>query len=320
MNTKTDGISSGLVAVAWREKTGYARPFWMYTEFLPFAQNTRDCEALVRLSDAEAIIAKLSSKDRYGVRDECGTPYSFDPTDGGTICVKCQKDKIAQTDAEILEQCRINGIGAERELHLLAQVAAKDAEIRALKQRPAHELREMLRSMQEGEMTVSRGIELVEMWLAGNYSDDQLPPVNNDLTEDQWPMEELRKARTEIERLNRENEDLITLNDPEYKKQAERIKELESDVDEEAHIRDRMAKLLAETAVALKGPEKALHRHGWQDLPDVAAKQSAALKLAREALETCDVGDCSTGHVIDPSFDAVAVDEALAAIDALKGE
>ena len=46
-------------------------------------------------------------------------------------------------------------------------------------------------------------------------------------------------------------------------------------------------------------------------------KQSAALKLAKDALETCDVGDCSTGHVIDPSFDAVAVDEALAAIDAL---
>ena len=90
---------------------------------------------------------------------------------------------------------------------------------------------------------------------------------------------------------------------------------------EEAHIRDRMAQLLAETAVALKGPEKALHRHGWQDLPEVAAKQAAALKLAKEALETCDIGDCSTSDVIMPSFDAVAVDEALAAIDeVLKGE
>ena len=103
-------------------------------------------------------------------------------------------------------------------------------------------------------------------------------------------------------------------------RQAERIKELEADVDEEAHIRDRMAKLLAETAVALKGPEKALHRHGWQDLPDVAAKQSAALKLAKDALESCDVGDYSTGHVITPSFDAVAVDEALAAINEVLGE
>ena len=60
------------------------------------------------------------------------------------------------------------------------------------------------------------------------------------------------------------------------------VAQMKSDLDEEAHIRDRMAQLLAETAVVLKGPEKALHRHGWQDLPDVAAKQSAALKLAKE--------------------------------------
>lgn len=122
---------------------------------------------------AEAIIAKLSSKDRYGVCDECGTPYSFDPTDGGTICVKCQKDKIAQKDAEIIEQCRINGMGAERELVLLGQIE----------------------------------------------------------------------------------------------------------------------------------------------------RQSAALKLAKDALESCDVGDCSTSYVVMPSFDAVAIDEALAAInEVLKGE
>ena len=99
----------------------------------------------------------------------------------------------------------------------------------------------------------------------------------------------------------------------EFYKQAERIKELESDVDEEAHIRDRMAKLLAETAVALKGPEKALHRHGWQDLPDVAAKQSAALKLARQAL---------TSITEKPrAYEGIRMaSQALAAIDALKGE
>lgn len=79
------------------------------------------------------------------------------------------------------------------------------AEAERLKNRPVHELREMLRSMQEGEMTVSRGIELIEMWLAGNYSDDQLPPINNDLGEDQWPMEELRKTRAGVERLRAEN-------------------------------------------------------------------------------------------------------------------
>ena len=46
-------------------------------------------------------------------------------------------------------------------------------------------------------------------------------------------------------------------------------------------------------------------------------KQSAALKMAKDALESCDIGDYSTGHVITPSFDAVAVYGAIAAIDAL---
>ena len=101
-------------------------------------------------------------------------------------------------------------------------------------------------------------------------------------------------------------------------RQAERIKELEADVDEEAHIRDRMAKLLAETAVALKGPEKALHRHGWQDLPEVAAKQSAALKLAREAL--FDMQDSYAAvHGWKDSF-VIAATTAIAAINEVLGE
>ena len=114
---------------------------------------------------------------------------------------------------------------------------------------------------------------------------------------------------------------LVKLSDAEaiIEKQAERIKELESDADEEAHIRDRMAQLLAETAVALKGPEKALHRHGWQDLPEVAAKQSAALKLAREAL--FDMQDSYAAvHGWKDSF-VIAATTAIAAIDSLqKGE
>ena len=94
---------------------------------------------------------------------------------------------------------------------------------------------------------------------------------------------------------------------------------METDLAEEAHIRDRMAQLLAETAVALKGPEKALHRHGWQDLPEVAAKQSAALKLAREAL--FDMQDSYAAvHGWKDSF-VIAATTAIAAIDSLqKGE
>ena len=115
--------------------------------------------------------------------------------------------------------------------------------------------------------------------------------------------------------------------------QTERIKELTDDLEESDAIRDRCAHLLAETAVALKGPEKALHRHGWQDLPEVAAKQSAALKLASLALsegveyvEEPPERNC-TCHLAPPCNDCVehsAVREffiearkALAAIDAL---
>ena len=124
-------ISSGLVAFCYmsdqHEVALFSEPPTdpLYDDMFP----------VVRLSDAEAIIAKLSSKDRYGVCDECGTPYSFDPTDGGTICVKCQKDKIAQKDAEILEQCRINGMGAEREATLLGKVERQSAALKLAKER-----------------------------------------------------------------------------------------------------------------------------------------------------------------------------------------
>ena len=93
----------------------------------------------------------------------------------------------------------------------------------------------------------------------------------------------------------------------------------DAEIAESDHIRDRCAHLLAETAVALKGPEKALHRHGWQDLPEVAAKQSAALKLAREAL--FDMQDSYAAvHGWKDSF-VIAATTAIAAIDSLqKGE
>ena len=82
MNTKTDGISSGLVAphdhpdfvggIVWSE----CELAWINK----------------RISDAEAI--------------------------------------IAQKDAEILEQCRINGMGAEREAALLGKVAQQSAALK----------------------------------------------------------------------------------------------------------------------------------------------------------------------------------------------
>lgn len=44
-------------------------------------------------------------------------------------------------------------------------------------------------------------------------------------------------------------------------------------------------------------------------------KQTEALKLALEALESCDEGDWSTGHVIHPSYDEDAVKQAMIAIE-----
>ncbi len=41
---------------------------------------------------------------------------------------------IAQKDAEILEQCRINGMGAEREAALLGKVAQQSAALKVAKQ------------------------------------------------------------------------------------------------------------------------------------------------------------------------------------------
>lgn len=63
------------------------------------------------------------------------------------------------------------------------------------------DMREMLRAMQSGELTVSRGMELLDLWLAGNYSDDMLPPVREGLGEDEMPwdrIDALTKQRDEL--------------------------------------------------------------------------------------------------------------------------
>ena len=90
MNTKTDGISSGFVAVAWMvADEGGDLEFNTINEF---SCGRTEGTPLVRLSDAEAI--------------------------------------IAQKDAEILDQCRINGMGAERESALLGKVAQQSAALK----------------------------------------------------------------------------------------------------------------------------------------------------------------------------------------------
>ena len=92
MNTKTDGISSGLVAVA---EVAFSLHLGLYAAFVG-RRHIEVGDMLVRLSDAEAI--------------------------------------IAQKDAEILEQCRINGIGAEREAALLGKVERQAAALKLARQ------------------------------------------------------------------------------------------------------------------------------------------------------------------------------------------
>ena len=100
-----------------------------------------------------------------------------------------------------------------------------------------------------------------------------------------------QQLEAEVMRLKAAQPNIVLIADKDavISQQSKRIEELTDDLEESDAIRDRCAHLLAETAVALKGPEKALHRHGWQDLPEVAAKQSAALKLAKDAFSAINI-------------------------------
>ena len=93
-------ISSGLVASIYLafSDDGENIRFWTSNAFhaVEWAQENWETEAFVRLSDAEAI--------------------------------------IAQKDAEILDQCRINGMGAERELALRGQMERQSAALKLARQ------------------------------------------------------------------------------------------------------------------------------------------------------------------------------------------
>ena len=63
------------------------------------------------------------------------------------------------------------------------------------------DLRVFLQSLQAGEMSVSRAVEILDMWLVGKYSDDQVPPPPADsalIVDDKFPMELVRELRAEL--------------------------------------------------------------------------------------------------------------------------
>ena len=81
-----------------------------------------------------------------------------------------------------------------------AEVAGLRSRVAELeRKRSATEIREMLHAMQAGELTVSRGIELVDMWLAGNYRDDMLPPVRDGLGEDEAPWDRIDSLTQQLD-------------------------------------------------------------------------------------------------------------------------
>ena len=107
-------ISSGLVASIYLafSDDGENIRFWTSNAFhaVEWAQENWETEAFVRLSDAEAIISDLQTL---------------------VIAENQRKQQleaeVAAKDAEILEQCRINGMGAEREATLLGKVERQSA-------------------------------------------------------------------------------------------------------------------------------------------------------------------------------------------------
>ena len=104
-------ISSGLVAVA-EVGAGFSLR-WTEPDY---GCSCKHYDKLVRLSDAEAIILDLQNL----VTAENQRKQQFEA-------------EVAAKDAEIMEQCRLNGMGAERELALLGQIERQSAALKLAK-------------------------------------------------------------------------------------------------------------------------------------------------------------------------------------------
>ena len=75
-------------------------------------------EPLCRLSDAQRAIAELREECKH--LKDCQENAMLHMT--GLVAERdTLRQQLAERDAEILEQCRLNGMGAERELKLIAQ-------------------------------------------------------------------------------------------------------------------------------------------------------------------------------------------------------
>jgi hypothetical protein len=83
-----------------------------------------------------------------------------------------------------------------------------------------------------------------------------------------------------------------------------------ADAEEDAYLIDRLAKILAGVAIALKGPEEALHRHGYHDLVELAQALKLEVDLYRsQAVPTADAqpGQVVISHPVTTTENAATV-------------
>lgn len=146
-----------------------------------------------------------------------------------------------------------------------------------------HDLRQMLVAMQNGELTVSRGIELLELWLAGNYSDDLLPPVRHGLGEDEMPWDRIDSLQARV----KEQDAIIAEHNADMWVQGENYAVLSCQCAEaEARVKKLEAELLSALAQAEhNGNELAALRKKIEDAPSVMWHGEDRGLISRESLK-----------------------------------
>lgn len=160
----------------------------------------------------------------------------------------------------------------------IALLRARVAELE--RKRSAAEIREMLRAMQAGELTVSRGIELVDMWLAGNYRDDMLPPVRDGLGEDEMPWDRIDSLTQQV----RDWKD-STSAAPDQLIAKSLLKALLDERDALKQQRDELTGLLRESVATLRM---------WKDVApavSLCAAIDAAIELAKQPFRSTELRD-----------------------------
>ena len=290
MNTKTDGISSGLVAVAWLAPSNYEWPshFFSMTEI-------RNGEPLVRLSDAEAIILDLQNL----VTAENQRKQQFEA-------------EVAAKDAEIER--------LERESSACDLIEEQKGTITALNMALGGEDSTSTENLidayevdynEEGLISLCRKLIAENVRLGDKLESTGYSPITEEIEDILRSENQILKSQNQmlIERVDSWTRDAQTL--------SSQIEEYRQDTQTTA---DALGHIQQQFELANKDRDDwiACHAKVFRELQgtkSIIEKQSAALKLAREAL--FDMQDSYAAvHGWKDSF-VIAATTAIAAIDAL---